>query len=55
MTKPRPVGRPPRAGKKPADIRVTIRLTVAEHAAWTKQAGDLPLGEWIRRQVGETP
>ena len=42
-------GRPPRM-KSSADIRVTIRLTKAEHAAWLKRAGGLSLGEWIRKQ-----
>ena len=46
MTKP---GRPPRM-KSSADIRVTIRLTKAEHATWLKRAGDMSLGEWIRKQ-----
>ena len=47
MAKP---GRPPRSSKA-ADIRITLRLTKAEHAAWSKAAGDLPLGEWIRQLV----
>lgn len=47
MTKP---GRPPRVGKKPADIRVTIRLTKAEAAAWARAARhcDMNLSDWIR-------
>jgi hypothetical protein len=51
---PKP-GRPPRSGKKPADVRVTIRLTKAEHATWTKMAGALPLGEWIRQRCAARP
>lgn len=50
----RPVGRPPR-GRSSADVRITIRLTEAEHAALVKRAGDLPLGEWIRRQLKVKP
>lgn len=48
MTKPK-IGRPRRA-KSAADVRITIRLTEQEHRAWIKAAGDLPLGEWIRKR-----
>ena len=49
----RPVGRPPRAGKKAADRKVTIRLTESEFKAWSKKAGDMSLGEWIRQRCGQ--
>lgn len=47
--KPNPVGRPPR-GKKPASIRVTIRLTGPESARYEASAKreGLSLGEWMR-------
>jgi hypothetical protein len=49
IPKPRPVGRPPR-GRKPADNRITIRLTDAELKEWTRRAGEMSLGEWIRQR-----
>jgi len=46
-------GRPPRVGKRPADIRVTIRLTKAEFAAWRRcaSAAGMTLSEWLRSCV----
>jgi hypothetical protein len=41
------IGRPPRS-KSSADHRITIRLTAAELADWTKRAGTLSLSVWIR-------
>jgi hypothetical protein len=49
MTTSNPVGRPPRAGKSASDRRISIRVTEQEFKRWTKCAGDLPLGEWLRR------
>lgn len=46
--KPKPrLGRPPRAAKA-ATIRISVRVTEAEHATWLRAAGEQPLGEWIR-------
>ena len=44
----RVVGRPTRAGASTG--KITIRVTDAERAAWTREASDLSLGEWIREQ-----
>jgi hypothetical protein len=52
-TKPNPVGRPPRAGKSASDRRISIRVTEKEFRAWTKCAGNLPLGEWLRRLANQ--
>lgn len=47
MTKPRPVGRPPRSGKPSLD-RIELRVTAAERKAWERASGSLSLSEWIR-------
>lgn len=47
MTKPRPVGRPPRSSK-PSLGRVELRVTAAERKAWERAAGAKSLSEWIR-------
>lgn len=41
-------GRPPRS-KSASDRRISIRVTEKEFKLWTKCAGELPLGEWLRR------
>ncbi len=48
-TNPLGAGRNPRAGE-PADYRLTIRLTVAERAAYqlAAAAAELTLTEWVR-------
>lgn len=44
---------PPRSGSA-ATIRVTIRLTAAEHTRWLERAGDKPLGVWIRERCNRS-
>lgn len=44
---PRGAGVDPKRGA-PANVRITIRLTEAEHAAYLAAAEGEPLGEWIR-------
>jgi hypothetical protein len=53
--KPKPpapprIGRPPRAGVA-ADRRFEMRVTQTEIDAWTKAAGDQPVGAWAREAI----
>lgn len=51
--KPRRPGRPLRAGKKPSDRRLEIRLTEQEHARWSRQAErrGMTLSDYVRACV----
>lgn len=50
MARRRKVGRPPRT-KAGNSERVYISLTAAEHARWSRAAGDVPVAAWARDLV----